>query len=781
MYESGEQSRMKPAKEMDTVDFANLIINMVKDAENYRDQLTKDRVTAQQYYDGIMTDMPVAGKGRSSVVSRDVRSTIKKIMPSIRRTILGNDKIVEFQPAGHGDEEFAQQATEYMNAVVLSESDGRNAIYDAMHDALKLRNGVLHWWCEEKTEIKVSRHYNLDDNSFALLVSDEGVEVLEHTAKPGEMDGAASHDVVIKRTDKGKKIKLGAVPLDEFLIDPDALHIKESILVGRVKRVTRSDLVAMGYDRELVEHAPSWTDAADQENKIRRPRALDNTNNDPNAASQQLVLFYELYARIDHDGDGISELRRIVFIGKVHQDLMVENEYWDDVPFSSLTGERRPHQWEGTSITDDMMELQRIKTALLRETLDNIYWQNSLQPAYQHGAVLNPDALYAPEFGKPIVLREGLSARDAVQWNVVPFVAEKSFQMIEYLDREGQDRTGINDASGGLAPDAMQNVTAKATALMEQAGLGIVDMVVNTLADGGSGIRDAMRGLLKLSIQYQDKARTIRLRDKWVEFDPRQWNSEMDCSINTGLGAGTRERDMVMLAMVQGLQEKLFAMIGPTNPFVTPDNIWNSISKTVEASGLKTPEMYFTKPSPEQGQALQQPQPTPEQQKAQAQMQVEQMKAQIMAQLEEKKMQVQANQELAQMQADIETEKAKAEVTAQLEQMKAMIAGASQMDELDFKRQEHDDKMKLEYAKLQVTGIQHDDTTGLQRDKMEMDGEMTMAQHDLQRDEKGKPVNAEAVRGKNMEKMLSDLQALAKKPKKVVTPDGEEFTMEMVN
>ncbi|OWK26287.1 hypothetical protein AJ87_02885 [Rhizobium yanglingense] len=141
----------------------------------------------------------------------------------------------------------------------------------------------------------------------------------------------------------------------------------------------------------------------------------------------------------------------------------------------------------------------------------------------------------------------------------------------------------------------------------------------------------------------------------------------MDVTVNTGLGAGTRERDMMMMQVVGAQQEKLLAAYGPVNnPYVSADNIWNSVSRGVEAAGLRTPDLYFTKPTPEQVQQLQQAQankPDPELEKVKIKAQADQQKAQLDAQLQREKMQQEArletvriNQEMALKRYQIEQE-----------------------------------------------------------------------------------------------------------------------------
>src|SRR5690606_12455659 len=135
-----------------------------------------------EYYRGEMKDTP-SDEGRSRMVTRDVRAHIKKVLPSICRTILNTDEIVEYMPVGAGDEEGASEASDYINYVVLPESDGRKAIYDAIHDALLLRNGILKWWFDERACVSVSRHTGLPEDAFAGLVASDEIEVIEHTER----------------------------------------------------------------------------------------------------------------------------------------------------------------------------------------------------------------------------------------------------------------------------------------------------------------------------------------------------------------------------------------------------------------------------------------------------------------------------------------------------------------------------------------------------------------------------------------------------------------------
>lgn len=704
--------------QLDDDKFCGIVQALVKDAENYRDDRSADRVKAMTFFDGEADDMQKyipADDGRSRVVSRDVRSAVKKVLPSIFRTILGNDEIVEYQPVGDGDEDEAQQASDYVNYFALPECDGRQAIEDAITDAVKLRNGIIKWWQDTRIDVKTSVHTGLDEMAFAQLVSDDDVEVIEHTERTekleteqGEVEVPA-HDVKIRRRVTTSHPKLEAIPLENWLIHPDAIRLGDSPVLGEHCQLRRSDLVKMGYDKEKIWSIPAMhSDVSEQEYEAdTRRRDIEQNADAPQRALDE-IDYYDLLIRVDKDGDGIAELRRVVFAGGIKADCLLEDTEWDEVNYADIVAERRPHQWEGNSIADDVMEIQKVKTVLLRNTLDNLYWQNNLQPIVQEDAIVDPSAVTNPAFGRPIRVKQGLDVRTAVGYNIVPMVADKSFAMLAYLDEEITDRTGISDASSGMAPDALQNMTAKASAMVEQAGIGQTEMMVRTIANS---LKPVFRGLLKLIIQHQDKPRTLRLRDEWVTFDPRTWNADMDVIVNVGLGAGTRERDMMAMMQVIGLQERVLASMGPGvgMQYVTPQNLYNAMAKLIEASGLRSVNLYLTQPDEEKIEQAIQSQaqsPSPEEVKAQTALQVEDKRTE--REVIKTQVQTEAKREEAALKAQVDMNREREQRDADL---------ATNIAEMDR-------QSAIDGQKIVAERMDHEADRNLEREKMALDYRM---------------------------------------------------------
>ena len=110
------------------------------------------------------------------------------------------------------------------------------------------------------------------------------------------------------------------------------------------------------------------------------------------------------------------------------------------------------------------------------------------------------------------------------------------------MDMVISKRTGVSRTTMALDPEALQNQTATAVQNQRDAGYSQIELVARNMAE--LGWKRVFKAVLKLIVKHQDRPRIIRLRDKFVEMDPRVWNSSMDCTINVGLGTdGEKENN----------------------------------------------------------------------------------------------------------------------------------------------------------------------------------------------------------------------------------------------
>jgi hypothetical protein len=693
-------------EEFDDDKLKALLSNEIRSALTYDDtELSAKRAKAMEYYRGEMSDTP-AMSGRSSVVSRDIADTIGWMLPGIIRVFTASDQMAIYEPAKPNDEPFAKQATDYCNYVFMKDNPGYRILWDATHDSLLLGNGIIkHWW-EDKEECEYSEHSGLTEEQIAILMSEQGVEIVAQKegepqvimvpAPTGQMMEMpiATYDVKVKRVTASGRLRVECIEAEDFLLDRNATCIEGARFTAHRDEVTRSDLIEMGFDRELVEGLPVDRFSTMQEEKIAREDDTQGFFNMVGDESMMLVELYECYLKADVDGDGIAETVRAFYAGSSGAGELLDWEVWeDDVPFSDIPCEPVPHRWDARSVADDVSDIQRVKTVLTRQFLDNLYWVNNPLTTAEENSVTNPDMLRSPKFGGTVYYKAGKVPPAPL---AIPFIGDKALLGLQHFDNVREMRTGVSRSTMALDPEALQNQTATANQNQKDSAYSQIELIARNQAE--LGWSRVFKQILKLVVKHQDRPRTIRLRDTWVEMDPRSWNAAMDVTINIGLGTGSRDRDMAMLNTILtgqvmmtdrlaqgGFAEQALDMLPKVNMTLT---------KLAESAGIKNPEQFFLDIKPETVEAMKKgaaERPDPKMQEVQGKLQLEGQKAQAGIQIDMAKLQATGQMEAAKMQQEfaLKREQMIAEFDLRREQMAAefQLKREQMLIEADIKRE----------------------------------------------------------------------------------------------
>lgn len=605
-------------------------------------------------------------EGRSQIVTGEVAEVVDGALPQLLRIFTASDEMVRFEPKMAGDEEKARQATEYVNWVLSHDNEGVILFHNWFKDALLQKNGVVKVYWDEKVEITKEKYQDLNEEELAMLLADPDIEVSsQETTQMGSqidpMTGVEilvfSYSVVIKKTNKTGKVVVENVPPEEFLISKKARNISDSPFTAHRRLVTRSDLINLGYPKDVVDELPVYSDLTFSEERVARyPRGEQPDDDYPLDKAMQEIEVFECFIRVDKDDDGVAELRRIVYAGTE----ILDDDVADFVPFASVCPIPMPHKFFGQSLADRAMDLQLIKSTVTRQILDNLYLTNNPRMGAVEGQV-NLDDLLTVTAGGVVRMK---NPNALVPVAIAP-TANQSFPMLEYLDSVQEKRTGVNAQSQGLDPNILQNTTATAVAMMQNAAAGKVEMIARVFAE--TGVKDLFQKVLQLLCKYQDKERVIRLRGRYVSIDPREWSNGFDISINVGLGTGNRQEQMAMIAAVLQKQEQILGTQGMNNPLVSLTQYRQTLGRFIESAGFKDSTEFFKEIPPELEQALAQPQPQQPDPTTQAVM------AQVQAQIQADQMRAQNEIQVAQAkaQADIELQREKAAAEIQLKREKA--------------------------------------------------------------------------------------------------------------
>ena len=624
-------------------------------------------------------------EGRSTIVTGEVAEAVDGALPQLLRVFTQSDDVVRFEPKAPGDEEKAKQATEYCNWVLMNDNPGFEVFQTWFKDALLQKAGIIKVWWNDETSVDKEKYQNLSEEELTLLLADGQMEVVkqrqtqigevpvpptpeqmmlaQQTGVPPEMtmQPVFSYNVTVKKINKKGSVKVENVPPEEFLISKKARRIADAPFVAHRRLTTRSELISMGFKADEIDELPAYDDLTFTPERVARFPNGEQPDDPSLDTSMDEIETFECYIRTDYDEDGIAELRRVFYAGGT----ILENEEADFIPFCSICPIPMPHKFFGHSLADRVVDIQKIKTTITRQMLDNLYLSNNARMAVVDGQVNLDDMLTVTPGG--IVRVKNNQAITPLQ---VPLVAGQAFPMLAYMDEIQQKRTGVTQASQGLDPNILQNTTATAVAMVQNAGAAKVELIARIFAE--TGVKDLFKSILHLVCKYQDKERIVRMRGKFVAIDPREWSNEYDLTVNVGLGTGNREQQMAMVAAILQKQEQIMSQMGIANPLVSPSQYRNTLGRFIESAGFKDTSEFFREITPEMEQQLlqpQQPQPDPAtaalMQQAQAQMQVTQAKAQADIQVQQ-----------AKAQADIQLQREKAAADIQLAREKA----AAQME-----------------------------------------------------------------------------------------------------
>jgi hypothetical protein len=677
-------------------------------------KLSQQRQKSMYYYLGTpVGDLsPPEVDGRSSVVSTDVRDTIESMLPQLMVTFAGSDTVAEFEATKPGDEQKADQATEYVNYLFYKKNNGHRIAYTWMKDALLQKNGIVKVWWDTRREETREEYRGMSDVELAQLMEDDEVEVTEHSTSVDEDDQEQRqqaiqqltqqaqsqpqsapqvmqqiqmiqsqppklvYDVVCKRTKTDGKVCIENVPPEEFLIARNAKDIETASFVAHRVQRSRSELKSMGYKN--VDDLGS-EDSGQAMNSERIQRLSYNDENayiddsSSNDESQNLIWVLEAYMRCDYDGDGIAELRKVTMAGNT----LLDNEPVDCIPFVSITPVPLPHQFFGLSVADLAMESQRTKTSILRSQLDNMYLAVNGRYFAVEGQVNLDDLLTSRPGGVVRVKQQGSVGRLD---QGAPDIGN-SFQMMEYMQQDLENKTGWTRYSQGNDSGSLNDTATGVNVITNRADMRL-DLIARNFSEG---FVDLFKLILKHVCQYQQKEQIVKLTGGWVPIDPREWSTQFDVTINVGIGMGNKDQKIQHLQMLGAVQAQ-----GMQIGIATPENIYHAATELSKQLGFKNADKFFTDPakSPPQNK------PDPEQMKAQAQMQVEQAKIQSTAQL--KQMELQHNAQLDQAKRDHELQLETARM-----QMQAQVDANRQQVEADQKTQEAQQQAQLDALKEQ--------------------------------------------------------------------------------
>ena len=441
-------------------------------------ELEKKRRTALEYSKGEMKDV-VSLPNRSKATSTDVADAIETVLPDLMEIFTGGEDVASFDPQGNEDEEAAKQEIEYVKYVAFRKLRGWRLLYTAIKDALQVDTGILKTWWEDKEAI--------DEQSFdginapqMMMLEQNGYTIDEKTPLPPGPDGVELFKVKASMSYDDGCIKCAAIDPNNLSVAPDTVDISDATYCVVRSFPRAQSLMDQGFDPKLVEKLPDYPNRGDEQTEQSRDLADESDSANAGASNKLLrtVQVLEHWVRIDGNQDGKTELWRIQTDEQCN--IILDKRQVNRIGLAVGTPFIQTHRFYGQSLADKLIEIQKIKTALVRMMLDSGYFamNQRVEVAKDLASDETMDDVLRNEPGMPIRVQKP-GAVNPVQAGQLDFDVQMA---LEYVSTMAEQRSGVVRNAQGLNPDTLHDTKGGALALMGMAQKR-VRMIARVLAE----------------------------------------------------------------------------------------------------------------------------------------------------------------------------------------------------------------------------------------------------------------------------------------------------------
>ena len=636
--------QLEPEKDTEDISLDTL---KKKEIDKIMRSFEKGKDVANQYFDGTIRpklqerkQMYLATKEHyenkfprlsetSNFCSRDVKTTIKWMLPSLEEPFLGTDDPVDIRAVNINDDQKAKKVQQLLKYQLQRKNAYPTFIESAWKDALKYNWCVAKvWWRREEDRTRYKQMVSSDNYDFVTLLLQEesagNAEIIE--VKPLK----DAPDIFVVTFDKitvtANYPVVQYMSPDELRYTPDGRSVQDAKFIAHRKLVNGDYLkqkeaegIYKNVDKAMKEYENSVGDTRPDELQVESNSELETIGeklSDDDLASKQFEL-YEAYMKVDYNNDGRFENVIVHVIGETP--IRIANNDMNMAPFFHFAVEADPinafNEHEG--FTDDLEQQQDLKTAVFRQVITNVA-KNNAPRTFVNNSV-DVDALINND--EVVVCDTAENPATQVYANAQLPISPLSMQVIEYAQNEIEAQSGSTRYNQGLDSNSLNKTATGITAILGSAEKRMKQM---SRMFAENFIVPIFKYIILLDQKYMDQEQIIRLTNENIVITKDELNIDYDLIINVGLGPGTKEAQIqYLMVMINQIYPQL-AQAG----LITPKSWFNIISELLEKMGIRNVQNYILDPDSPEAAQFQQEQQQKAEAAAQQQMQAEQQKAQ---------------------------------------------------------------------------------------------------------------------------------------------------------
>jgi len=512
-------------------------------------------------------------QGVSTIVDSSTTEVVDGYTAILSELLFDNNKIAKFTPNSMEpiNVHRTKQAEDLTNHEIFTANDGWLKLNSWAKAGLLWKNSIIRWdWCEDY-HYEFEEYEEVDENKLDELLGDDNVDIIGELVAvdkavevaPGEIETIVVYkDVKLKRKHDRSGVRFDVIPHENFSIDRNATSLENFTYVGiEEDDISKSDL-RKRHPKKFTKNFDEW-DTLDsdgssnynRESSIRKDVTGESYNGEldkqlSNLDENQTYLVTECWVFADRDGDGISEMRHVIFSG----DCLILDEYAEEVTLAALCPIEIPYEFYGLSMADITRSSTLTSTAILRGFVENVYLTN-FSPRMADPNVVDFAALQNMK-PKSIIPTVG-NPSGAVQMLQPENIAPGTVPLLEHMQVQKEQANGLSKAAQGLNDQLyVSGNSEQKLAKVQSAAQTRIQHVARRFVH--TGIKRFVKGVYKAIRKNAGESRGYLDREGiYREVNVSELPDTIHFNVDANLGENSNENLRMKYEMVAGIMQRL--------------------------------------------------------------------------------------------------------------------------------------------------------------------------------------------------------------------------------
>lgn len=473
-------------------------------------------------------------KGRSSLVSRDIKRQDEWQHASVKDPFVSQPDIIKCHPVTFEDKPAAEQNELILNYQFTRKFDR----YTFMTDAIKLnyREGTVvvktYWDYEEEVIEEEVNDVVIDPISGQEMVI--GTKKIKRINVLRNQPGAEIcrfEDIFLDPTSEGKVAKA------QFIV-----HRFESDLSSLRKAKIYKNLAKLAKNKNAGED-PEYESEDDTEFKFQDD-------------ARRKIVVHEYWGYYDVDNTGIVKPIVCTWVDDVIIRL-TSNPYPDqELPFVVLQNNKTPFKVHGEASVELISDNQKITTSIKRGIMDNMANSNNAQKGIRKNSL---DPLNLKRFlnGDNFEYNGSMSDFYEGSYNQLP---GSVFDVLSVVNNETESMLGVKSFHSGISGTQLGNTATAARGALDAVSVRRMDIVRNIAENL---IKPIMRKWMAYNAEFLSEEEVVRItNDEFVPVRRDDLKGNIDIQITVATAEDNAAKAQELSFMLQTLGQQLdFGML----------------------------------------------------------------------------------------------------------------------------------------------------------------------------------------------------------------------------